>query len=100
MNDLDFTVFQKNLRKHGLYYIPSEETRLYEIALRCSRTIGLAGGLTGAAKLAGVATVTVPVIGTIPGAVAGFLVGVAAGTALCTMGYSTMKPQVDELLKP
>jgi hypothetical protein len=100
MSDLDYIAFQKTLRKIGLYYIPSEETRLYEIALRCSRTVGFATGVAAATYLAGVGMVAVPGVGSIPGALAGFLAGMVKGTAVCTMGLSAVKPQIDQLLRP
>jgi hypothetical protein len=74
----------------------SEQESLFQIALRCSKTVGLSAGLGGAAMGTKAGTVTWPGVGTISGAVAGFLSGLLGGTATCTMANRAMR---DELLK-
>lgn len=67
-----------------------EQESLWSIAKRCALTTGVPMGGAGLVMGAGAGTVTVPLVGSLPGAVAGFLAGFAVGTATCSslnLGY-------------
>jgi hypothetical protein len=97
MSDDNLQNFRRELIKLGILSY-SEQDRLYDIALRCARTSGVALGGAGAVMGAGTANVMLPIIGTVPGAVAGFLAGLATGTMACTALHYGMKDQLRALL--
>ena len=63
----------------------TEAQTLAAIVKECMAGPGLAMGGAGAVGMAGAGSVAIPVIGAVPGWLAGFAAGMAAGTFMCTM---------------
>ena len=61
-----------------------EQATLWDIAKKCSRTMGVTAAGGGMVLGASVGMVTVPGVGSVPGAVVGLLAGFVTGTAACT----------------
>ena len=97
MSDDSLQNFRRELIKLGILSY-QEQDRLFDIGMRCARTSGIALGGAGAVMGAGTANVVLPLIGTVPGAVAGFLAGLATGTMACTALHYGMKDQLRTLL--
>ena len=74
--------FRKQMLGMGIVSYTQQDT-LWDIGKRCARSGGIvtAGGV--AALGAGAGAVTVPGIGSVPGAVAGMLAGMVMGTGAC-----------------
>ena len=74
-----------------------EQDALWRIARHCASTAGSPTAGTGLGT--GARTVSVPGVGTIPGAVVGVLVGVAGGTVSCVRLNAALREQLKRLAK-
>lgn len=90
--------FREGLIKIGIVRLDEQDT-LWTIAKHCAKATGVPMAVTGALFMSKVTTVTVPGVGTIPGAVAGFLAGLASGTAMCVSSNVAFRNELRKFLK-
>lgn len=89
--------FRRQMLALGIVRYEQHDT-LWTVARHCARVgVPMAGGL--AVLGAGVGSVTVPVLGAIPGYVAGMLAGFAAGTGACMAVNMRYKNDLKRLLE-
>lgn len=89
--------FRREMVKLGFLSYSDQDT-LYSIAKQCAKKVGIPMGAGGLVVGANIGAVSIPLVGTIPGAVAGFLAGVAGGTMTCTIAHYGMRPQLRRIL--
>ena len=89
--------FREQMLRLGVISYREQDT-VWSIAGRCARLTGLP--LAGAGMVMGskAGTVMVPGVGTISVALAGFLAGLATGTAMCTVANLTYRNELRKLL--
>ena len=87
---------QAKLKQYGILGSKEQET-LYELAKRCAKTSGvpMAGGAAVMGASAG--SVTIPVVGAVPGAVAAALGGLLVGTGSCVALNIAAKQKLKEI---
>jgi hypothetical protein len=90
--------FRQDLVKIGIISYRDQET-LWSIAKRCARTSGVPMGAGLAVATASAGAVTIPGIGAVPGAVAGFLAGLASGTMMCTAANVAYRDELRKLVE-
>jgi hypothetical protein len=83
MNDLSIADFRKEVIKFGIVSY-SEQDKLYDIAKKCAKQIGVPAGAGAGLATAKAGAVVIAVVGAVPGAVVGFLGGLVLRTAACT----------------
>lgn len=87
------------LTSNGIMLTLEEEATVFDIARRCAAHAGLPLGVAVGVASAGAGTVTLPGIGTISGALAGFLAGATSGTAICIMANYGVREELSNLVR-
>ncbi|MGV7207200.1 hypothetical protein ACLB1G_05030 [Oxalobacteraceae bacterium A2-2] len=89
--------FRRAMLSQGIISYQEQET-LWDIGKRCAGTIGMSTGAGVGLVTMNVGGVTIPGIGVVPGAIAGFLAGMVGGTAACTMANLSYRNELRRLL--
>ena len=101
MSDSDSDVmpadFRQQLMSMGIVRYDQHQT-LWSVAKHCARTMGVPGAGGLAVLGAGAGSVTVPVLGAVPGYVAGMLAGFAMGTGSCMAVNLRYERELKQLL--
>lgn len=95
----EFERFQEKLLRLGFDYRPDEIAYLFEVAKSCARLSGLPLGAAMGAATAGVGSVIVPGIGSVPGWLVGVMAGFFSGTIMCTVFKGSIKTELDKLVR-
>ena len=93
--------FADNMIKLGVdifQYSPNDRMYIYQVAKLCAKQAGIPLGAATGVAMSGVGSVTLPLVGAVPGYVAGFLAGAIGGTVACTIGRMSFKRDLDNLL--
>ena len=90
--------FRQEILKLGVISHDAQDSA-WDIAQKCARQVGVPMGAGGAVIGLKAGTVTVPGVGTVSGALVGFLAGLAGGTMMCTAANMGYRDELAELLK-
>jgi len=97
--DEELLKFKYELMRNGMNYEPDDVAYLFQSAKYCAKVTGIPMGGAAAVALAGAGSVTIPVVGAVPGYVAGFLAGALGGTVVCTVSRLSIKRDLDKLIQ-
>ena len=97
MGDLASPEFRREMIKYGIVSFKDQDS-VFSIAQKCAAQVGLPLGVAIGAATSGAGAVVVPGIGSIPAGLAGFLAGLATGTAACTALNLTYRDQLRALV--